>query len=774
MKNPFQRPPGSAFAHALGGMLFALGTAYPLLLALNLPVHFSLCAACCAAAAGLYLLLSIIKRAQWLFYPLLILVMLVPFIPYLRHPLGNALTLLLSGQPLALAAYARPAAVLVSLMAFVLGLSLARSEAPFFPTALIACGVLFAVSFSGVSAVTLFPLIASLLLCARAQGVSFLRLAPSAALVFLLTALCLPYAGSTVPLLTDTAEKVRRAIDDYLFFNDARTAFSLSTTGYQPLGSDRLGGPAAPADTPVMQVETSGRTLLRGVIKNEYTGLAWQDSTTQRRYLFVNPRFHALRDDLFDLSRPGGALREKLPAQETITVSMRTDATSTLYLTQRSSAPKGEGIVAYFSPSSEVFATHSLESGESYAFSAMRLTGETPGVRSLVLESLDPQDSYLADVRAQYLQLPASVGAQVHALASEICARLNNDYDRAAAICLYLQNTYPYTLLQREPPVTRDFVTWFLFEEQKGYCTSFASAMTVMCRTLGIPARYIEGYAAAPDDDGIARVTHQQAHAWVEVYFPGFGWLSFDPTPGIGQSPDAGSAAPPDDPTASPDAPTPSPDGTPEESAASPTPTPTPPPTPSPTPTILPTPTPEHNDPSVTPTPRLTPTPSPALEDTPSPAPSPTPPPKPDDPDKPNPFKWIVIAALLLLLALIVWRLYSAAPSVAVSRVRLTNDALLIWYAAIAEALRAMGIVPDAGEAPATFLHRAQQQLGGQIELLRLGRGVCAARYSRHKLSRKQLEHAQAVYAALLERLSLVQALRMYARRLVMGRRIYR
>ena len=783
MKNPFQRPLKGAFTHAAQCLCFALGTAYPLLLALDMPVQFALCAACCAAAAGLYFLLCCVKRVQWLIYPLLMLGMFAPFVPYLKHPLGNALALLLSGQPLALAVYARPVTILISLLATALGLSLAQSEASFFPTALIACGVLFAVSFSGVSAVTLLPLVAALLLSARGQGVSFLRLAPSAALVFLLTALCLPHAGSTVPLLRDTAETIRQAIDDYLFFNDARTAFSLSTTGYQPLGSERLGGPVAPADTPVMTVTTSGKTLLRGVIKNEYTSLAWRDSTTQRRYLFVNPRFSALKDDLFDLSRPAGGPSQQLPAKETITVSMRADATSTLYLTQRFSAPKGEGIVAYFSPSSEVFATHSLATGESYTFSGVRLTSETEGVRSLVLEAMDARDPYLSDVNALYLQLPDALSPQVYVLAQEICARIDNDYDRAAAICLYLQNTYPYTLLQNEPPTTRDFVSWFLFEEQKGYCTSFASAMAVMCRTLGIPARYIEGYAAMPEADGIARVTQQHAHAWVEVYFPGFGWLPFDPTPGIGDAPDHSGNTPPENqnPQENPDAPTPSPDGTPEGSDASPspsptpTPTPTPHPSPTPNPTVLPTPTPEHDDPSVTPTPQLTPTPSPIPQDTPSPVPSPTPPSDLDDPNPPDLLKWLLIAALMLLiLALAVWRLYNAAPTIAAARVRMTNDALLIWYAAITETLRAMGLSPADGEAPATFLNRAQEQLGEQSELLSLGKSVCAARYSRHKLSKKQVEHAQAVYAALLERLSFAQAIRMYARRLLLGTRIYR
>lgn len=771
MKNPFTRPPAGTALCALQGLLLGLGTAYPLLAALSLPVSFQLCAAFCAAAAALYLLLSCIKPLRGLFEVLLFAAMLALVWPCRTQleALGNALTLFLSGQPLALSAYARLLGSLLSLMMTGVGLSLSRSDSAFFPTVMLTIGVLFAVSFSGaqVAASALLPLAAAALLAARAQGVTLPRAAVHLTLVFLSLLFMLPMAGTTVPALEDAAAKVKQALDDYLFFSDARTAFSLSSAGWQPLGSDRLGGPVAPEDTPVMQVKTGGRTLLRGIVKNEYTGLSWQDTTSARRYLFVNPRFYSLKNDLFDLKRPPKALLNLLPDYETISVFMQADASSTLYLTQRFKAPAGEGIVAYFSPAGELFATHSLRAGDRYDFSGIRLTSETPGVRAAVLESYDAQDPYLEDVRALYLALPSAVSPEVYALAQQICARTENDYDRAAAICMHLQNAYPYTLLQNQPPVTRDFVSWFLLEEKQGYCTSFASAMAVMCRAVGIPARYIEGYAAEPESDGVARVTQKNAHAWVEVYFPGFGWLSFDPTPGSGQSPDTSEYAPPneDTPQENPDAP---------QDEPSPVPTDTPEPTPSPTPTIAPTPTPEHSDPNVTPTPEITPTPSPMPSAPPSPAPSPTPPRSPDKPDEPDWLMTLLAALLLLLLlALIVWRLYSAAPSVAASRMRMNGDMLLIWYAAIEEALRAMGIAPAPGEAPATFLDRAQHTLGGKPDLMRLAKGVCAARYSRHKLSKKPVEHAQSVYRALLERLSFAQVMRMYTRRLLLGKKLY-
>ena len=194
---------------------------------------------------------------------------------------------------------------------------------------------------------------------------------------------------------------VQRMIDDYLFFTQERTTFSLSTTGYQPLGVSQLGGPANPEDTPVMQVRTSGRTLLRGSIKNEYNGRFWSDSTQNRRYLYVNPRFYALRRNLFDQNRPTDSLRAELPDSEPITVLMRADATSTLYLTQRFSALSGDEIVPYFSPASEVFGTRSLAFGDVYTFSGQRLSGDTSGLREIVLAAAQTPDAAIHKTRSR-------------------------------------------------------------------------------------------------------------------------------------------------------------------------------------------------------------------------------------------------------------------------------------------------------------------------------------------------------------------------------------
>ena len=536
MKKSFFSVPRTLPLHALTTFLIGVGCVWPLSLSLGLTAPLSLCLTACGAVTLLFALLDCMPRLRALAYPLLLLAIGGSALSLRGQfsAVGAALTLMVHGQPIALAAYSQELSLLLSLVFTGIGASLSRSEQAFFPLALLEIALLFIVSFLGaqIGAASLLPLILALLLSGRAPGVRARRIVPLCAAILAVTALLMPLSAQVSPELNQLAQRVRRMLDDYLFFTDARTTFSLSATGYQPLGVSQLGGPANPEDTPVMQVRTSGRTLLRGTIKNEYDGHAWADSTSGRRYLYVNPRFYALRRDLFDQKRPSDAIRAQLPSGETITVLMRADAASTLYLTQRFSALSGHEIVPYFSPASEVFGTRSLAFGDSYTFTGLRLSGDTPGIREAVLAAAHHSDAYADTVRADYLTLPDGVETGVYALAGQITQDAQTDFDRAAALCAYLRSAYPYTLAQNVPPAGRDFVSWFLLDERQGYCTSFATAMAVMARMVGLPARYIEGYAAVPDSDSVARVTQQQAHAWVEIYFSGFGWLPFDPTPG--------------------------------------------------------------------------------------------------------------------------------------------------------------------------------------------------------------------------------------------------
>jgi protein-glutamine gamma-glutamyltransferase len=130
-----------------------------------------------------------------------------------------------------------------------------------------------------------------------------------------------------------------------------------------------------------------------------------------------------------------------------------------------------------------------------------------------------------------YLQLP-QLDPRIKQLALQITSKAPTEYDKASAIELYLKTNYRYSLnLTGEQ--TEDPLAYFLFTRRSGHCEYFAAAMTVMLRDVGIPARYVGGFLPGEYNDvgGDWIVRASDAHTWVEVFFPDYGWITFDPTP---------------------------------------------------------------------------------------------------------------------------------------------------------------------------------------------------------------------------------------------------
>jgi len=134
-------------------------------------------------------------------------------------------------------------------------------------------------------------------------------------------------------------------------------------------------------------------------------------------------------------------------------------------------------------------------------------------------------------VKERYLLLPKTVPARVLDLARSLTTNQSTPYEKAQAIENYLRK-FPYTLDLPTPPEDRDVVDYFLFDLQTGYCDYYASAMVVLARAAGIPARMAIGYAGGSYDfqGALYRITEADAHSWPEIYFPGIGWVGFEPT----------------------------------------------------------------------------------------------------------------------------------------------------------------------------------------------------------------------------------------------------
>jgi transglutaminase-like putative cysteine protease len=131
-----------------------------------------------------------------------------------------------------------------------------------------------------------------------------------------------------------------------------------------------------------------------------------------------------------------------------------------------------------------------------------------------------------------YLQLPTEITPETHALARRLTEGLPNNYDKVIAIERWLETNLGYTLEQRDPGRTEP-VHYFLFDRKKGHCEYFASAFVVLARAAGVPTRQVNGFLGGEWNEyqGYVAVRAGDAHSWAEVFFPGKGWVTFDPTP---------------------------------------------------------------------------------------------------------------------------------------------------------------------------------------------------------------------------------------------------
>ncbi|AZK44808.1 transglutaminase-like domain-containing protein [Paenibacillus lentus] len=140
-----------------------------------------------------------------------------------------------------------------------------------------------------------------------------------------------------------------------------------------------------------------------------------------------------------------------------------------------------------------------------------------------------------ASIMKEYTQLPERLPDRVRDLGKLLVQDTDNRYDATMAVANYLKQQYSYNLSSAIPPTNEDFVDRFLFVDRQGYCDHFSTAMVVLLRSSEIPARWVKGFAPGErnkEEPNSYTVRYADAHAWVEVYFPGHGWVSFDPTPG--------------------------------------------------------------------------------------------------------------------------------------------------------------------------------------------------------------------------------------------------
>ena len=172
-----------------------------------------------------------------------------------------------------------------------------------------------------------------------------------------------------------------------------------------------------------------------------------------------------------------------------------------------------------------VFSQESVVDGEAYAVTGLTSTAAPEQLRTASAD-------YPAWVTDRYLELPETITDRTRELARQLAAGQSNNFDTARAVEEYVRSTIAYNENIDPPPGNQDVVDYVLFESRQGYCEYYASAMAVLLRAEGIPSRVVGGYFPAPYDEneGGHLYREKNAHLWVEVFFPDYGWIPFEPT----------------------------------------------------------------------------------------------------------------------------------------------------------------------------------------------------------------------------------------------------
>jgi len=295
-----------------------------------------------------------------------------------------------------------------------------------------------------------------------------------------------------------------------------------------------LSGPVYLGETAVMDVQAPMGRYWRAAVYDRYTGSGWINSDREAIKLEANdalPRLpeHELRQEITQTITtflPGRTLlfaaaqprRVNLPAWAVVSYA------PPLQPSQDTEPPVAgrEGVVT---PPSMLYSRYRLKQGQSYTVVSSISMADENSLRAA-------GDDYPDWVLDRYLQLPPTLPSRVRDLAEEITRDYDNAYDKATALERYLRKI-KYNQLIEAPPEGQDGVDYFLFDIREGYCDYYASAMAVMARAVGIPARVAAGYSQGQynPDTGVFRVREKDAHAWVEIYFPRYGWVEFEPTP---------------------------------------------------------------------------------------------------------------------------------------------------------------------------------------------------------------------------------------------------
>ena len=309
---------------------------------------------------------------------------------------------------------------------------------------------------------------------------------------------------------------------------------SMRDSSWMPQG-DTLGGDVElNTDTLMTIYNTRLPFLLRGEVLDHYTGHAWQDTGEENygNFRLDSGFWRSQRQQALELQTDSSLLRY-LTHNAAVTIRNR-QGSRTVYLPYGTSDLTSRHNTFYFNLQGET--AINTASPYSYSYDVLAtywsLYDGDFDRYMLQLEELSDSknDDLFAEAARLCLQVPETMPDWALQLCDEIVAEANTPYEKVIALRNYLAQNCEYTLTPGLPDEDMDFVAYFL-QTQKGYCVYYATALTMMCRLEGIPARYVTGYGMIQEEGSAATqftVTEATGHAWTEVYLNQIGWVPVD------------------------------------------------------------------------------------------------------------------------------------------------------------------------------------------------------------------------------------------------------
>jgi transglutaminase-like putative cysteine protease len=275
------------------------------------------------------------------------------------------------------------------------------------------------------------------------------------------------------------------------------------------------------SDEIAFRVRADQAALWRGGVLDTFDGTSWTRSTNEEESLVVTEDGLSQRVPLDDLSGAGN----RRVTQTFYVAEPMPNVVLGAYRAARVFFPAG-GLRA--DRDGGIRAPFVMEEGMVYSVVSEMPTSTPEALRGAPWPRANAST-------ARFLQLPDELPQRVKGLAARIVAGHRTEYDAVMAVQSWLQSNTVYDLSVPREPDGVDAVDHFLFETRRGFCEHIASAMAVMLRSVGVPTRLVTGFGPGERNafTGYYEVRFSNAHAWVEVYYPGAGWISYDPTFGV-------------------------------------------------------------------------------------------------------------------------------------------------------------------------------------------------------------------------------------------------